>query len=71
VARYIIAEGFAGIADVIARTARNYFVDNHTVVMILSDGYDAACGSGYFGASARLKRGAKVVWINPLKVWDD
>jgi uncharacterized protein with von Willebrand factor type A (vWA) domain len=74
----LLAEGFAGgskIADSLHTFASTYgrrFVDNRTVVMILSDGYDTASPDGISGALIRLrKRGCKVIWLNPLKGWDD
>ena len=73
----LLAEGFAGgskIAeslDTFASTYGRRFVDNRTVVMILSDGYDTASPDGIFDALARLKmRGCKIIWLNPLKGWD-
>ena len=74
----LLAEGFAGgskIADSLHTFASTYgrrFVDNRTVVMILSDGYDTASPDGISGALIRLrKRGCKVIWLNPLKGWGD
>jgi uncharacterized protein with von Willebrand factor type A (vWA) domain len=73
----LLAEGFAGgskIAeslDTFASTYGRRFVDNRTVVMILSDGYDTASPDGISDALARLKkRGCKIIWLNPLKGWD-
>ncbi|MDG1103304.1 MAG: VWA domain-containing protein [Ascidiaceihabitans sp.] len=73
----LLAEGFAGgskIAESLDKFASTYgrrFVDNRTVVMILSDGYDTASPDGIFDALARLKkRGCKIIWLNPLKGWD-
>ncbi len=73
----LLAEGFAGgskIAESLDRFAGTYgrrFVDNRTVVMILSDGYDTASPEGMSEALARLKkRGCKIIWLNPLKGWD-
>lgn len=74
----LLAEGFAGgskIAeslDTFAGTYGRRFVDNRTVVMILSDGYDTASPDGISDALIRLKkRGCKIIWLNPLKGWDD
>ena len=74
----LLAEGFAGgskIGESLDKFANTYgrrFVDNRTVVMILSDGYDTASPDGISEALARLKkRGCKIVWLNPLKGWDD
>ncbi|MDB2466752.1 VWA domain-containing protein [Planktomarina temperata] len=73
----LLAEGFAGgskIAeslDTFASTYGRRFVDNRTVVMILSDGYDTASPDGISDALARLKkRGCKIIWLNPLKGWE-
>lgn len=73
----LLAEGFAGgskIADSLDTFASTYgrrFVDNRTVVMILSDGYDTASPDGISDALVRLKkRGCKIIWLNPLKGWD-
>ena len=73
----LLAEGFAGgskIAeslDTFTSTYGRRFVDNRTVVMILSDGYDTASPDGISDALARLKkRGCKIIWLNPLKGWD-
>jgi uncharacterized protein with von Willebrand factor type A (vWA) domain len=74
----LLAEGFAGGSKIaaslhtFASTYGRRFVDNRTVVMILSDGYDTASPDGISGALIRLrKRGCKVIWLNPLKGWDD
>ena len=73
----LLAEGFAGgskIGESLGTFAGTYgrrFVDNRTVVMILSDGYDTASPDGISDALVRLKkRGCKIVWLNPLKGWD-
>lgn len=73
----LLADGFAGgskIGESLNKFANTYgrrFVDNRTVVMILSDGYDTASQSRISDALIRLKkRGCKVVWLNPLKGWD-
>ncbi|MEP1767346.1 MAG: VWA domain-containing protein [Sulfitobacter sp.] len=73
----LLAEGFAGgskIAESLDKFAGTYgrrFVDNRTVVMILSDGYDTGSPDGISGPLARLKkRGCKIIWLNPLKGWD-
>jgi uncharacterized protein with von Willebrand factor type A (vWA) domain len=74
----LLAEGFAGGSkiseslDSFAATYGRRFVDNRTVVMILSDGYDTAAPEGISDALIRLKkRGCKIIWLNPLKGWDD
>ena len=55
--------------------ARNYakkFVNGRTVVLILSDGYDTGPAHQLAGALAQLKkRGCKIIWLNPLKSWQD
>jgi uncharacterized protein with von Willebrand factor type A (vWA) domain len=73
----LLAEGFAGGSkigeslDTFANTYGRKFVNNRTVVMILSDGYDTASPDAISDALIRLKkRGCKVVWLNPLKGWD-
>jgi uncharacterized protein with von Willebrand factor type A (vWA) domain len=73
----LLADGFAGgskIGDSLNTFAQTYgrrFVDNRTVVMILSDGYDTASPDSISDALARLKkRGCKIIWLNPLKGWD-
>ncbi|MEM1430574.1 MAG: VWA domain-containing protein [Pseudomonadota bacterium] len=74
----LLADGFGGgsrIGHALEEFARAYaprFVDGRTVVLILSDGYDSA-GSDEIGpALERLrKRGCRIVWLNPLKGWDD
>ncbi len=73
----LLAEGFAGgskIAESLDKFADTYgrrFVDNRTVVMIFSDGYDTGSPEGISSALARLKkRGCKIIWLNPLKGWD-
>lgn len=74
----LLAEGFAGgskIAgslNIFASTYGRRFIDSRTVVMILSDGYDTASPDGISDALILLKkRGCKVIWLNPLKGWDD
>ncbi|WP_424974328.1 vWA domain-containing protein [Dinoroseobacter sp. S124A] len=74
----LLADGFGGgsrigaALDTYASTYARRFVDNRTVVLILSDGYDTG-ETGQTGAAlARLKRrGCKIVWLNPLKSWRD
>ncbi len=73
----LLADGFAGGSkiseslDTFAGTYGRRFVDNRTVVMILSDGYDTASPDGISQALIRLKkRGCKIIWLNPLKGWD-
>jgi uncharacterized protein with von Willebrand factor type A (vWA) domain len=73
----LLADGFAGgskIGESLDRFAATYgrkFVDNRTVVMILSDGYDTQSPAGISDALVRMKkRGCKIIWLNPLKGWD-
>jgi uncharacterized protein with von Willebrand factor type A (vWA) domain len=73
----LLADGFAGgskIGESLDKFASTYgrrFVDNRTVVMIMSDGYDTASPDGISDALIRLKkRDCKIVWLNPLKGWD-
>ena len=73
----LLADGFAGgskIGESLDRFATTYgrkFVDNRTVVIILSDGYDTQSPDGISDALVRLKkRGCKIIWLNPLKGWD-
>ena len=73
----LLADGFAGGSKIgeslntFANTYARRFVDNRTVVMILSDGYDTASPDGISTALVRLKkRGCKIIWLNPLKGWD-
>ncbi|TDE33725.1 vWA domain-containing protein [Antarcticimicrobium sediminis] len=73
----LLADGFAGgsrIGDSLDSFAATYgrrFVDNRTVVMILSDGYDTGAPERISDALVRLKqRGCKIIWLNPLKGWD-
>ncbi|SFR43888.1 vWA domain-containing protein [Litoreibacter janthinus] len=73
----LLADGFAGgskIGESLNNFAGTYgrrFVDNRTVVIILSDGYDTDTPDGISDALIRLKkRGCKIIWLNPLKGWD-
>ena len=67
--------GGSKVSESLDRSAATYgrrFVDNRTVVMILSDGYDTASPDAMSAALIRLKkRGCKIIWLNPLKGWDD
>ncbi len=74
----LMADGFAGgskIGGCLGRFADTYakrFVDGRTVVLVLSDGYDTDPPQVLSDALARLKkRGCKVIWLNPLKGWQD
>lgn len=74
----LMAEGFGGGSkiggslDQFARTHARTCVDGRTVVLILSDGYDTDPADKLDQALARLKRrGAKLIWLNPLKGWAD
>ena len=74
----LLADGFGGgskIGPSLAQFADSYakqFVDGRSVVLILSDGYDTEPPKILRDALIKLKkRGGKVVWLNPLKGWDD
>ena len=74
----LMADGFGGgskIGESLDYYARNYakkFVNGRTVVLILSDGYDTGPAHQLAGALALLKkRGCKIIWLNPLKSWQD
>ncbi|WP_298917639.1 VWA domain-containing protein [uncultured Roseobacter sp.] len=74
----LMADGFAGgskIGGSLGQFADSYakrFVDGRTVVLILSDGYDTDAPEVLSAALARLKkRGCKVIWLNPLKGWQE
>lgn len=74
----VMAEGLGGgsrIGASLTRFSHSYarrFVDGRTVVMILSDGYDTDAPDRIGTALARLrKRGCRVIWLNPLKGWDN
>jgi len=74
----LLAEGFGGgskigaALDQFARGPARRFVNGRTVVLILSDGYDTGAPEALQSALARLrKRGCRIVWLNPLKGWQD
>ncbi len=74
----LMADGFGGgskIGPSLALFADTYakrFVDGRSVVLILSDGYDTAPPAIMGNALAKLKkRGCKIIWLNPLKGWND
>ncbi len=74
----LMADGFGGgskIGPNVKRFAETYakrFVDGRTVVLILSDGYDTAPPEILDAGLAKLKkRGCTVIWLNPLKGWQD
>lgn len=74
----LMADGFGGgskIGPNIARFAATYakrFVDGRSVVVILSDGYDTAPPAVLDAGLTQLKkRGCTVIWLNPLKGWQD
>ena len=74
----LMADGFGGGSNIgpsLERFADTYakrFVDGRTVVLILSDGYDTAPPEHISIALAKIKkRGARVIWLNPLKGWAD
>ncbi|MFT4793487.1 MAG: hypothetical protein ACJAVR_003710 [Paracoccaceae bacterium] len=72
----LLADGFGGGSRIggnlgdFARTYARRFVDGRTVVMILSDGYDTDPPEAIAEALAAIRRrGAKIIWLNPLKGW--
>ena len=74
----LMADGFGGGSNIgpsLERFADTYakrFVDGRSVVMILSDGYDTAPPAHISAALTKIKkRGARVIWLNPLKGWAD
>ncbi|SEA91740.1 vWA domain-containing protein [Rubrimonas cliftonensis] len=74
----LMAQGFGGgtrlagcLHDFVERHAAKA-VNRRTVVVILSDGCDAAPAGEIGAALARLRRRAgRIVWLNPLKGWRD
>lgn len=74
----LMAQGFGGgtrlagcLQDFVERHAAKA-VNRRTVVVILSDGCDAAPAGEIGAALARLRRRAgRIVWLNPLKGWRD
>lgn len=74
----LMADGFGGgskIGESLSHFSQTYakrFVDNRSVVLILSDGYDTGNPNLQGDALARLrKRGCRIIWLNPLKGWRD
>ncbi|MFK5979637.1 MAG: VWA domain-containing protein [Rhizobiaceae bacterium] len=74
----MMAQGFGGgtkIAGNLASFNSQYgrrIVNGRTVVIILSDGYDTDPPAKLGHEMARLKkRGCKIIWLNPLKGWQD
>ena len=74
----LMADGFGGgskIGPSLQRFADTYakrFVDGRSVVLILSDGCDTEPPEHLEAALVKLKkRGCKVIWLNPLKGWQD
>lgn len=74
----LMADGFGGGSKIgpslhlFADSYARRFVDGRSVVMILSDGYDTAPPELIGAALAKLKkRGCKIIWLNPLKRWND
>ena len=72
----LMADGFGGGSKIgeslnlFAETYAKRFVDNRSVVLILSDGYDTGAPEGIGKALERLrKRGCRIIWLNPLKGW--
>lgn len=74
----LMADGFGGgskIGPSLQRFADTYakrFVDGRSVVLILSDGCDTEPAAHLGEALAKLRRrGCKIIWLNPLKGWQD
>ena len=74
----LMAEGFGGgtkIGTNLAHFNTQYaaqMVNDRSVVIILSDGYDTDPPEVIDSALERLKkRGCRIVWLNPLKGWKD
>lgn len=74
----VLADGFGGgsrIGSCLMQFSKTYarrFVDRRTVVLILSDGYDTDTEEQLGDALEKLKkRGCKIIWLNPLKGWND
>ncbi|NVK31231.1 MAG: VWA domain-containing protein [Gammaproteobacteria bacterium] len=74
----LLSDGVGGGSKIganLERYAERYarrFVNSQTVVLIFSDGYDSDSPEPLVNALQRLrKRGAKIVWLNPLKGWVD
>ncbi|MCB1493336.1 MAG: VWA domain-containing protein [Rhodobiaceae bacterium] len=72
----IMAQGFGGGTKIGANLKlfndqyAAQSVNGRTVVIILSDGYDTDPPEMIAAALSRLKRrGARIVWLNPLKGW--
>ena len=74
----LMADGFGGgtkIGKSIGQFVDGYakrFVNGRSVVLILSDGYDTDTPEVLSASLRRLKkRGCRVIWLNPLKGWQD
>ncbi|MEM6577594.1 MAG: VWA domain-containing protein [Pseudomonadota bacterium] len=74
----LMADGFGGgskigaCLDQFSRTYAKTFVDGRSVVLILSDGFDTGPAHELGAAMQRIrKRGARMIWLNPLKGWRD
>lgn len=74
----IMAQGFGGGTKIAANLKlfnaqyAAQSVNGRSVVIILSDGYDTDRPEILAAELARLKRrGARIVWLNPLKGWKD
>lgn len=74
----LMADGFGGgskigaCLDQFSRSYAKTFVDGRSVVLILSDGFDTGPSDELAAAMQRIrKRGARVIWLNPLKGWQD
>ncbi|MEM6480720.1 MAG: VWA domain-containing protein [Pseudomonadota bacterium] len=74
----LMADGFGGGSKIgaclnqFSRTYAKTFVDGRSVVLIMSDGFDTGAAHEFGAAMQRIrKRGARVIWLNPLKGWRD
>ncbi|MEM9342178.1 MAG: VWA domain-containing protein [Pseudomonadota bacterium] len=74
----LMADGFGGgskigaCLDQFSRSYAKTHVDGRSVVLILSDGFDTGPADHLAAALQRIrKRGARVIWLNPLKGWHD
>jgi len=74
----LLADGFGGGSKIganLLQFTKGYarkFVDGRSVVLVFSDGYDSDAPELIDTALSQLKRrGCKIVWLNPLKSWND
>lgn len=74
----LMAEGFGGgskLGDSLTQFAATHArrcITSRSVVVILSDGYDTGPAERLGTALAAIRRrGARIIWLNPLKGWRD